>query len=108
MKEFAQKDAPFDKDAGWSIIHIAAKELDLKIQREVVKQMRHALMGRKVSRARELFLCEAGGLIKQEGPSVPEIMAILGPKRTLQRLREGIEWTKGKLHGKTEVDGVVE
>jgi hypothetical protein len=35
--------------------------------------MRHALMGRKVSRARELFLCEAGGLIKQEdvddGPS---------------------------------------
>ncbi|KAK1926045.1 hypothetical protein DB88DRAFT_480500 [Papiliotrema laurentii] len=90
VKEFAQKDAPFDKDAGWSIIHIAAKELDLKIQREVVKQMRHALMGRK------------------EGPSVPEIMAILGPKRTLQRLREGIEWTKGKLHGKTEVDGVVE
>ncbi|WOO84692.1 Glutamate--tRNA ligase [Vanrija pseudolonga] len=61
----------FDVDLCWEAMHATIAKLGIRKKSALMLPMRHALTGIKT------------------GPSVPQIMSVLGPERSLDRLRAG-------------------
>ncbi|ORY23635.1 putative Glutamyl-tRNA synthetase [Naematelia encephala] len=78
LEERIQGRTELDEDLGWDAANHLTEKLRLRARSEVMIPMRHALTGRK------------------KGPSVPTIMRLLGPERTMNRLRAGLEYVKAK------------
>lgn len=63
--------------SGWDVIHAAFDKLKYK-KKDITMSLRHALTG------------------KPQGPTVAEIMSVLGRERSLARLRAGLAFVQSK------------
>ncbi|ORX34714.1 Glutamyl-tRNA synthetase [Kockovaella imperatae] len=78
LERIADDSHHFNKDDGWILANRAHNQLGLKRRGGVLKAMRHALTG------------------QDQGPSVPDIMMVLGPETTLRRMKAGLDYVKAR------------
>ncbi|WVR03523.1 glutamate-tRNA ligase [Kwoniella sp. DSM 27419] len=81
----AQAGQPLTEDLVWDVIHDVIQQLGLDKKPKLLVPIRHALTERK------------------KGPSVPELITILGLDESLSRLRNGEEYVRGMTRTKAEV-----
>lgn len=77
ISQLEQSSEELSTASAWDVIHAAFDKLKYK-KKEVTMSLRHALTG------------------KAQGPTVAEIMSVLGRERSLARLRAGLEFVQSK------------
>jgi glutamyl-tRNA synthetase len=92
LLEDAASKGPLTTDTVWDAVRDVVKEHKLKARSEVMLQLRHALTGQKVCPGNQQPM--SARLTVQKGPSVPEVVVVLGIERSFARIRAGLEYVK--------------